>query len=55
MPCSCEGYPPSPYVNPGSVECEERIKELEKEIETVIYQVIKFLDNKLMHYMRTGS
>lgn len=34
MPCSCEGFPPSPYVNPGSIECEERIKELEKELKT---------------------
>lgn len=32
MPCSCEGYPPSPIVQPGSIECEEKIKELEKQL-----------------------
>lgn len=34
MPCSSEGWPPSPVVQPGSVECEERIKELEKKLKT---------------------
>jgi hypothetical protein len=32
MPCSSEGWPPSPVVQPGSIECEKRIKELEKQL-----------------------
>lgn len=32
MSCSCEGWPPSPIVQPGSIECEEKIIELEKEL-----------------------
>lgn len=32
MPCSSEGWPPSPIVQPGSIECEDKIKELEKEL-----------------------
>ena len=32
MPCSSEGWPPSPVVAPCSIEAEEKIKQLERQL-----------------------